>query len=351
MHKVLVAMSGGVDSSVAALLLKKQGCDVSGVTMCLGVEVEENIRRRCCSAQAIEDARRISAQLGIKHYVWDFSRELQEKVIKPFIQEYQNGRTPNPCIECNRYLKFGKLFEQMRSLGFDYLATGHYARLEKNNGEVVLKMAKDRDKDQSYFLYSIPKENLGSVLFPLGDLTKDEVRRIAREEELSVYDKPQSQDICFIGKDYREFIKNWIPDKSGDILNKEGKILGKHKGIFSYTIGQREGLGISAGKPLYVIEIKPEENQIIVGEKKDLKAKGLIADNINILVERLPKQGNAKIRYTSKETNCFIEKLNGKIKIIFEEPQFAVTPGQSVVLYDKDIVLGGGIIESVIGSY
>jgi len=349
MKKVLVAMSGGVDSSVSAFLLKKQGYEVCGVTMCLGVKIDDNSRPRCCGLSAIEDARRVADKLGIDHYVWDFSVDLEEFVAKKFIEEYKKGRTPNPCVECNRYLKFGKLLHQALNMGFDYLATGHYAKVENRNGRNFLLRPRDRVKDQTYFLYPVKKEYLSAIIFPLGDYTKEEVREIAHREGIPVYAKPQSQDICFIQDDYRSFVKKFIKDKPGDIIDKEGNILGRHKGITAYTIGQREGLGISFKHPLYVIDIKPEENKIVVGGKEDLLSSALIAGEINILVDDLPPTAYAKIRYSANFAKCRLQLLDDRyLKVSFEEKQTAVTPGQSVVLYDGDVVLGGGIIQKVI---
>ncbi len=350
MKKVLVAMSGGVDSSVAALLLKKRGFEVVGLTMCLGVNGEGSERARCCGSSAIKDAKQVCARLEIPHYVFDFSQELEEKIIKRFVDEYLNGRTPNPCVDCNKFIKFGSLLEKVEAMGLDYLATGHYAKVEKINGRYFLKRPKDKVKDQTYFLYPVKRQVLKKILFPLANFTKEEVRQIARENKLPVAEKPQSQNICFIQeKDYRKFLSERIKRfREGPIVDLNGNVLGRHKGIFFYTVGQRQGLGISGKGPLYVIAIDPKENKIIVGGKNDLKAKGLKAKDLNLLVDELPKRVFAKIRYVHKGEWCQVSIKDNKLELIFDEPQEAITPGQSVVLYDKDFVLGGGIIEEVI---
>jgi len=347
--KVLLAMSGGVDSSVSAFLLKNAGYDVVGVTMCFGIETNDN-KARCCGAKAIEDAKNVCFKIDIPHYVLDFSKHLEEKVISKFILEYLAGRTPNPCIDCNKFLKFDLLFNQAKVFGCDYLATGHYARIEKNNGNFFLKKAKDKFKDQSYFLYPIKKERLEFIIFPLEDLTKEETKKIAYDLDLPVKDKPQSQDICFVkDKNYYNLIlektKNFIP---GNIVDLNGKVLGRHRGIFFYTIGQREGLGISSSKPLYVIKIDKKNNQIVVGERENLYAKGLIASNLNLFVEDFPKEVFAKIRFRHQEAKCSVYIKDDKTFVEFFEKQEAITPGQSVVFYKDDFVLGGGIIEEVI---
>ena len=351
--KVLVAMSGGVDSSVASFLLKEEGYEVVGLTMCLGINEGQSDRPRCCGAQAIEDARRVCRELKIPHYIMDFSMELNEKVINNFVSEYLKGRTPNPCIDCNRYIKFGALLKKAISMGFDFLATGHYAKIERNKDTCFLKIPKDRIKDQTYFLYPIKKDLLKFILFPLADFTKDQVRAIARQKNLPVAEKPQSQDICFIPQsDYRRFLLTRIKvPKPGPIINSNGDILGEHKGIVFYTIGQRQGLGISYKSPLYVISIDAHKNQIIVGEKKDLKARGFIAGNLNLLVEDFPEEVFAKIRYAHKEARCKISLEHGKAKVIFKESQVAVTPGQSAVFYNNGVVLGGGVIQEASGAF
>ena len=347
--KVMVAMSGGVDSSVAAMLLTDEGYDVSGVTMCLGIATEED-SARCCGATAIDDAKRVCDRLKIPHYVFDYAGELEDKVIAKFISEYKKGRTPNPCVECNRYMKFGSLLEKAKVLGFDFLATGHYAAIERNEEGYCLKRPKDRKKDQTYFLYSMPYDRLGNVLFPLAPLTKDEVRELAKKATLPVAEKQESQDICFVTqKNYQEFLLARVQKLNpGPIVDMQGKILGKHRGIIFYTIGQRGGLGISHATPLYVVSIDPDENRIVIGGKKDLMAKGLLAGEMNMLAKSWPQQVYAKIRYRKKEAPCDVTADKGRLKVIFAEEQEAITPGQSVVFYENDLVLGGGTIEEVL---
>jgi len=349
--KVLVAMSGGVDSSVAALLLKEAGYEVTGMTMCLGVKPGGYEKKTtCCSLDSIEDAQQVCIKVGINHYVMDFSKELKTMVIDKFITEYFRGRTPNPCIDCNRYLKFDTLFKKARILGFDYLATGHYAKIEKKGEEYFLKKSKDKLKDQSYFLYPIKTDAMESLLFPLGDLTKEDVREIAWKSGLSVAQKPESQDLCFVNrKNYQSFLLENCPEiKAGPIIDISGNILGDHKGIIFYTIGQRSGLGISHSIPLYVVSKDVDRNLIVVGEKKDLKAKGLIASDLNLLARALPQAAYAKIRYKSEEAKCLIDAYGDEIKVIFDQSQEAITPGQSVVFYDGDRVLGGAVINEVL---
>ncbi|MFA4916573.1 MAG: tRNA 2-thiouridine(34) synthase MnmA [Syntrophales bacterium] len=352
MKKVLAAMSGGVDSSVAAFLLKEEGYEVTGMTMCLGVKEAKGIT--CCGQDAIEDARRVCDRIGIPHYVMDFSRDLDEKVISKFIAEYLRGRTPNPCIDCNRYIKFGTLLEKVVISGFDFLATGHYAKIERDQEGYSLKRPKDRWKDQTYFLYPIEYDKLKSILFPLGSFTKEEVRKMARKAGLAVAGKKESQDLCFVTRrDYQTFVSERTQGiEPGPITDVNGKMLGRHKGIAFYTIGQRGGLGISHKVPLYVVSIDGKNNKIIVGEKKDLQAKGLVAGDLNILARNWPSVAYAKIRYRKKETRCKVSFENNKLKVLFDEKEEAITPGQSVVFYHEDRVLGGGVIERVIdGDY
>ncbi len=349
LKKVAVAMSGGVDSAVAALLLRDSGYEVVGVTMCLGVLPAEGGRAKCCGPKEIEDAARVCRALGIRHYVIDFAADLEEKVIRPFVEEYCRGRTPNPCVACNRSIKFGSLLAKALAWGFEGIATGHYAGVEEGGGAYRLKTPKDRRKDQTYFLSAIPREALGRVLFPLAELTKDEVRAIAERAGLPVYDKPESQDICFIPAEGHEaFLRGrGAPVEPGEIVDKEGKILGRHRGIACYTIGQRGGLGISSPVPLYVLAIDAPANRLIVGEKGALRSGSLVADRVNCLVDAFPEEAWAKIRYAHKAAQCRVSYDGERLTVRFAEPQEAVSPGQSVVLYDDGIVLGGGIIKEV----
>ncbi len=370
--KVLVAMSGGVDSSVTSFLLKQEGYEVVGVTMCLGIKEGDDGKPRCCGVQAIEDAKRVCQKLKIPHYVMDFSKELEKRVVNNFVSEYLKGRTPNPCIDCNRYIKFGSLLKKAISLGFDFLATGHYARIEFNNQRkrYLLKKGIDSKKDQSYCLYMMTQEQLRCTLLPLGNLTKDRVRQIAKEKGLPVANKPESQEICFIpNNNYGEFLKEYLPTgaRSGPVVNKQGKIIGKHRGIIFYTIGQRKGIGIAAKEPLYVIAIDKENNTIVVGKEKDVYSDKLIVNDVNFVnIEKLkaPTKVEAKIRYLHQASPAIVIPLSkDRLEVKFDQPQWAITPGQAVVFYlpagkprspaerdiwgrqdNGDIVIGGGTI-------
>lgn len=338
--RVLVAMSGGVDSSVAAYLLKKEGFEVTGATMYLGPSTDK----------AVKNAEKVCRKLKISHRTMDFSKDLEKKVVGSFLSEYINGRTPNPCVDCNRSLKFGILLKKARLLGFDFLGTGHYAAIRKRKGKFFLKKAKDKTKDQSYFLYSIDKKALKFILFPLAGLTKKEVYNIAGNANLPISGSRESQDICFIPKrDFRDFLsKRTKSSRCGHVLDLEGNVLGEHKGAVFYTIGQRGGLGIGYRHPLYVLSKDMKKNRLIVGKKSCLNSKGLIAGKLNILVKDLPGRLSARIRYNQKEADCEIVKKGDKIKLIFKKPQKTVTPGQSVVFYKRGTVLGGGVIEQII---
>ena len=346
MKRVAVAMSGGVDSAVAALLLRDSGYEVVGVTMSLGVGPVAGEKTRCGGPRESADAGDVCRMLGIPHRVVDVSSDLESKVIGPFITEYLRGWTPNPCVICNRLIKFDSLLNQVLTWGLDGLATGHYARIEKDGGEWFLKTPKDRRKDQTYFLHAIPKEVLPRILFPLAGYTKDQVREIARKAALPVSDKSESQDICFIPRGgCAEFLHDrGVRVEPGEIVDQNGKIIGRHRGIACYTIGQRGGLGISSPRPLYVLAIDAARNRLIVGEKGELKSGGLIADRVNCLVGAFPEVAWAKIRYAHRPAKCRTRYREGSLTVRFDEPQEAVAPGQSVVLYDGSTVLGGGTI-------
>ncbi len=352
-ERVVVAMSGGVDSSVSAALLKQEGYEVIGITMCFNLADSARKRPACCGIQGIEDAGRVAHKLGIKHYVLNMQKVLKERVIKDFCDEYIKGRTPNPCVRCNQFIKFGALLKKALALDAKFLATGHYARIVKTKQGYRLKKPEDLFKDQSYFLYRLGQNQLKHTLFPLGNYTKDEVRKLAREFSLPVADKLASQEICFLpGADYRGFLKQQIKQdiKPGSIVDKQGNILGRHKGIAFYTVGQREGLGIAKGYPLYITRIGPKINQITVGTKEDAFRSEFLVKEPHFILKPLKKKVvlRVKIRYNHKEALAEIVPVKNKLKIKFMKPQFAITPGQSAVLYNKDIVIGGGVIDKIL---
>jgi len=340
-------MSGGVDSSVAAYLLKEQGYDIAGATMCMGLDSPTCSDKRCCSPLDLEDARKVCDHLEIPHYSLDFSENLKEYVINNFIEEYIEGRTPNPCVRCNQYLKFHVLLKKALVMDFDYIATGHYALVEKKDSRLYLKTALDANKDQSYFLYSTEYNMLDKILFPLGDLPKNEVRDIARTSGVPVAEKRESQDICFLGDDsiYNFFESRSIAIEKGSIVNAKGEEVGKHNGIIGYTIGQRKGIGGGFNKPQYVIEINSHNNTVVIGSEEDLYSKGMIVSNINLLVKDLPDSATVKTRYRMEGAHCTIKRESESVIVEFSSPQRAISPGQSAVFYHNDIVLGGGIIE------
>jgi tRNA-specific 2-thiouridylase len=345
---VAVAMSGGVDSSLAAALLAKKGYRVIGLTMRLfcyeGIDNEKN----CCSLKSIEAARQTAQRFGFPHYVVDCEPEFKSSVIDYFIEQYRQGRTPNPCVACNQKIKFGLLLDKAKGLGCDLIATGHYARIKKIQGQPVLARGKDLKKDQSYFLWTLNRQQLGSVIFPLGGLDKQKVRELATGYGLESAKRPESQEICFIpeGK-YSEFMKKAIGSKPGPIVNNQGKVLGQHQGIANYTIGQRGGLGIALGRPQYVVSIDAALNKITVGEDTELMTGKLLASDVNWIVPRPKKAVKAvvKIRHQHAGAEAEIKALEGqRAEVVFKNPQRAVTTGQSVVFYRGDLVLGGGVI-------
>ena len=362
--KVVVAMSGGVDSSVAAALLLRQGYDVVGVFMRLGspagVESAESCdttgknKQGCCSVLDAQDARHVAGALGIPFYVLNFEQDFG-RVIDYFVSEYNRGRTPNPCVRCNDWLKFGKLARYAEAVGADYVASGHYARVDSVNGKARLLRGLDHKKDQSYVLFGITPEAISHTLLPIGGYEKHEVRKIAQELSLPVFNKPDSQEICFVpNNDYAALVRRRTPEafSDGTFVDSAGSELGKHQGYQQYTIGQRKGLGVAAGHPLYVLNILPESNRVVLGEKDQLLRTSLRANQINLLDEALSQGENqirctAKIRYNSEPVAASAQRIGSdEIVVRFDEPQSAVTPGQAVVLYDGDVVLGGGWIES-----
>lgn len=363
-ERVVVAMSGGVDSAVAAALLKEQGFEVIGITMCFKVGDSLGKRPSCCGIQGIEDARRIAHKLGIKHYVINLQDDLEDYVIKDFIHEYLKGRTPNPCVRCNQYLKFDVLLKKAISLGAEFLATGHYARIEQGHKDTrtqghkyILKKAKDLKKDQSYFLYRLGQHQLKRILFPLGNYTKEKVRKLARDFALPVADKLASQEICFLpDNDYRGFLIHRLTQmknsqmstdiRPGRIIDKEGNILGRHQGIAFYTIGQRQGLGIARGYPIYITGIDAKNNSITVGRKEDVYGRHFLIKDPHFIFEPIKNKValKVKIRYNHSEASANIMPFKDQIKVSFKKPQFAITPGQAAVFYNRDVVLGGGII-------
>ncbi|WP_373898535.1 tRNA 2-thiouridine(34) synthase MnmA [Haloimpatiens sp. FM7315] len=355
--KVVIGMSGGVDSSVAAYLLKKQGYEVTGIMMRLAPDVKEyeECETSCCSLSAVDDARKVADTLEIPFYVMNFKEEFNNDVIKYFVSEYMKGRTPNPCIACNKHIKFDSFLRKSKAIGADYVATGHYARIEKVGDRYLLKKAADTKKDQSYVLYGLTQEQLAHTLMPCSKYSKEEIREIALKIGLKVYNKKDSQEICFIpDNDHGKFIEKYTGEKlkEGNFVDKNGNVLGRHKGIVYYTIGQRKGLNLALGRPVFVVDINPYSNEVVIGDEKDIFKTELIASKLNFIpFDNLNEEMEveAKIRYSSKPCKAKIIPLEkGKVKVEFEEKQRAITRGQSVVFYKGDLVIGGGIIEKIL---
>lgn len=357
-NKVVLGMSGGVDSSVAAYILKEQGYEVIGVTMQVWPENKEFEEREggCCSLSSVNDARRVADRIGILYYVMNFREIFQKKVIDNFVDEYLNGRTPNPCIECNKHIKFEELLRRARELGADYVATGHYAKVkfDEKSGRYLLLRSIDDKKDQTYALYGLTQYQLAHTLMPLGDYTKEKIRELAQEIKLPVAHKPDSQEICFVVDDnHGGYIEGQVPDKvkPGNFVDENGKILGRHKGIVYYTIGQRKGLGLSLGKPVFVVDIDPVRNEVVIGSEDTIFKYELYAEDVNLIpFDKLEgdMRVTAKIRYKAKEAPATISPYKNGIKVKFDTPQRAITKGQSVVFYDGDVVVGGGIIKEIL---
>ncbi len=353
--KALIAMSGGVDSSVAAYVMTKKGFECMGCTMRLYENdmIGEDLFGTCCSKKDTDDARAVCDRIGIDYNIYHYEAEFQEKVIEPFVCSYERGETPNPCIRCNRYLKFDLLYNKAKELGYDNIVTGHYARIEERDGLFYLLKAKDLSKDQSYVLYDLTQEQLGHTFFPLGELEKTEVRKIAEENGFVTSHKKESQDICFVPDgDYAAMIKRYRDREypKGDFVDLNGNVLGTHEGIINYTIGQRRGLGIPADRRLYVYRIDVDKNQIILADDEDLFSREVMIRDFHWITGDVPNEDyrcSAKIRYRHREQPATLTVLgDGRARIVFDEPQRAITPGQSAVLYEGDVVLGGGIITS-----
>ncbi|TFG76106.1 MAG: tRNA 2-thiouridine(34) synthase MnmA [Thermodesulfobacteriales bacterium] len=356
--RIVVAMSGGVDSTTVAAILKQEGHEVIGITMQL-LDYKD-AEGGCCSLDHVIDARRVAQELDIPHYVVNFIDSFKELVLKDYVAKYESGKTPIPCVLCNQYVKFDLLLKRAMELGADYLATGHYAKITNGDGTYSLNKADDENKDQTYFLYTLKQKELSKLMFPLGSLKKDEVRELARSLNIKLAEKPDSTGVCFVPSDnYRDYLisQSAFTEREGDIVNVEGEVLGKHRGIYSFTIGQRRGLGIATGKPMYVVGIEPKENRVIVGEEDKIYSNKLLAENISWvqtnnqieLNSEEPFEVKAKIRNRHREDDAIVTmKSDTQAEIEFINPQRAITPGQAVVLYQDKKVLGGGWINRML---
>ena len=356
--RIVVAMSGGVDSTTVAAILKQEGHEVIGITMQL-LDYKD-AEGGCCSLDHVIDARRVAQELDIPHYVVNFIDSFKELVLKDYVAKYESGKTPIPCVLCNQYVKFDLLLKRAMELGADYLATGHYAKITNGDGTYSLNKADDENKDQTYFLYTLKQKELSKLMFPLGSLKKDEVRELARSLNIKLAEKPDSTGVCFVPSDnYRDYLisQSAFTEKEGDIVNVEGEVLGKHMGIYSFTIGQRRGLGIATGKPMYVVGIEPKKNRVIVGEEDKIYSNKLLAENISWvqtnnqieLNSEEPFEVRAKIRNRHREDDAIVTmKSDTQAEIEFINPQRAITPGQAVVFYQDKKVLGGGWINRIL---
>jgi tRNA-specific 2-thiouridylase len=353
-QRVVVAMSGGVDSSVAAGLLLRGGYEVIGVTMRLWTEGDPAApmhHRRCCSVEDADDARAAADVLGIPHYVVNLEREFARDVVDHFVEEYRRGRTPNPCLACNQHVKFRSLLEMSLALGASYLATGHYARIDRLNGRYRLLRAADEGKDQSYVLYTLGQRELSRLLFPTGGYRKEEVRELAVEMGLPVAEKPDSVEICFVpGDDYRSFIAERVPQVEGALVDADGRVVGRHRGIAGFTVGQRRGLGVALGERRFVTAVDPVRNVVTLGTEEELFADRLIAESVHWVGGAAPGgelEADVKIRYRTPASPALVRPAGGEAHVRFERPQRAITPGQAAVFYRGEEVLGGGVIASV----
>jgi len=374
---IAVAMSGGVDSSAVAAMLRAEGRNVIGLTMQLwnqrrlaGHEgMPESVQGRCCSIDDVYDARRVAETLGIPYYVVNHEERFERDVVRPFVEEYLAGRTPIPCSLCNNHLKFDQLLVVARQIGADKVATGHYAQVEfdEQRGRWLLKRPTDRSKDQTYFLFGLTQEQLSRTLFPLGGMTKPEVREMARKHGLAIFEKPDSQEICFVpGGDYKRFLEAYLTEQgdtptaissktvAGEMVTSDGKVIGEHAGVHNFTVGQRKGLGVATGSPLYVIQIKNDTRQVVVGKDEELYSRTLLARRVNLISTaelREPMRVAVKIRHKHQPASAIIEPAGAsagpdEVRVTFDEPQRAITPGQAAVFYDGDLVVGGGWIEN-----